>query len=72
MTGEDLKRRRKALGMTQKLLAERWGVTEATISNWETGGWRIQHPEIIDDALSFLENGLSTDQQTTIFPRPDK
>lgn len=55
MIGADLKRRREALGLEQKQLAEYWGVTPATISNWESGGFAIKHPKIMDDALSFLE-----------------
>jgi transcriptional regulator with XRE-family HTH domain len=35
MTGEQFRRQRKQLGLTQVVLAERIGVHEITISRWE-------------------------------------
>jgi transcriptional regulator with XRE-family HTH domain len=37
MRGNSLKRKRKALGLTQRTLAERIGVHRITIAKWETG-----------------------------------
>lgn len=55
MTGSELRERRKKLGMSQASLAEHWNVIQATISNWENEKHEIQHPEILDDALKYLE-----------------
>lgn len=37
MTGEDLKAKRKAAGLSQAALAEKVGVTQGAVSTWETG-----------------------------------
>jgi DNA-binding XRE family transcriptional regulator len=34
----EIRRQRQALGLTQKALAERLGIAEATLCRWETGG----------------------------------
>lgn len=45
MTGKDLRRIRKRLGLTQVQLAERIGVTANTIARQERGEVRISEPE---------------------------
>ncbi len=62
MEGTDLKRRRLALGMTQVQLAERWSMDSTTISKWETGACRIDRPQLVDDALCWLETGNIKDE----------
>ena len=37
-TGQFISERRRAIGLTQKELAERLGVTNKAVSKWETGG----------------------------------
>ena len=55
MNGNELKERRKKLGLSQESLAEHWKVPQATISRWESGKHPIQHAEILDEALKNLE-----------------
>lgn len=38
LTPEQIRRNREAIGMTQKQLAGRLGIAEATLSRWESGG----------------------------------
>lgn len=54
MSADDLKAARTALGLTQRALAERLGVPQATVSRWETGQHPIQHPRILRLALERL------------------
>jgi transcriptional regulator with XRE-family HTH domain len=55
MTGEELKRRREALGLTRKQLGDRLGFATQTIGRWETGALRIKRPEALALALDALE-----------------
>lgn len=55
MTGKELRERRKKLGISQESLANRWKVPQATISRWESGKHKIEHAEILDEALKNLE-----------------
>jgi putative zinc finger/helix-turn-helix YgiT family protein len=41
LTPEEIRQKRKELGLTQEELAERLSVAEATLSRWENG-WQIQ------------------------------
>lgn len=50
MTGEDLKARRLALGMTQARLGDALGVPQPTIARWEAG-MRMDNPRLLDLAL---------------------
>ena len=49
-----LKTRRKALKLTQVQLAEKIGVTQATIAGWEAGKRRPERPETIKTVASVL------------------
>lgn len=53
--GENLRRRRKQLGLSQSALAGLLGVRQATVSDWERGKVAIDHPAILDLALRALE-----------------
>lgn len=53
MTGAELKAARKALGLSQRGLAERFGVAQMTIWRWEQAE-RIEHGPILALALERL------------------
>ena len=55
MTGTQLKRRRRQLGLTQRQLADRLGVTETTVARWERGERRISEP--VSRLLALLTPG---------------
>ena len=55
MTGQDMKARREALHLTQEQLAESFGVTPATVSQWELGASQINAPGMTHLALLALE-----------------
>lgn len=44
MTGEELRRIRQRLGLTQARLAERLAVTSTTVARWERGEVPIREP----------------------------
>jgi transcriptional regulator with XRE-family HTH domain len=52
MTGTELRRLRKRLGLTQATLGERMGVTANTIARWERG--ELPVPEIAARFLRLL------------------
>lgn len=54
MTPADLLAARTALGLTQRGLAERLDVPQATVWRWETAQTAIQHPTILGLALRAL------------------
>jgi transcriptional regulator with XRE-family HTH domain len=55
MDGQDLKRRREALGLSQAELGRLLGVMQNTVSRWELGLVVIRHPDILDLALWAIE-----------------
>lgn len=55
MDGEELRRRRTALGLTQMELARRLGTSQQTVHKWESGSTRIQHAPMMHLALRYLE-----------------
>ena len=44
MTGQELRAQRRRLGLTQRLLAERVGVTSTSVARWERGERGISEP----------------------------
>ena len=54
MDGDELKRRRVALGLSQAELGKLLGVPQATISRWETGAHKIEHGPMLALALDRL------------------
>jgi transcriptional regulator with XRE-family HTH domain len=54
MTGAELKGRREELGLSQALLARRFGVDVMTVSRWERGDRKITAPGAIRLALDYL------------------
>ena len=54
MDGETLRLRRKAMGMLQKDLAEKLGVSQNTIARWERG--EVEFPPYLELALKQIES----------------
>ncbi len=54
MTGDYLRFRRKALGLSQAQLALRLDIPRNTIARWERGEMRIEHGEVLNLALREL------------------
>jgi transcriptional regulator with XRE-family HTH domain len=53
VTGRELKKRRALLGLTQKELAERLGVSPNTVARWERGERQV--PVLLLPALELIE-----------------
>jgi len=56
--GQEFKRIRKYLGLSQVAAAEICGVSEQTVSHWETGKRQFNHPDqtvLIRQALAKLK-----------------
>lgn len=51
MDGQELRRIRRQLKLSQKQLGDLLGVPQGTISRWETGAARILHPRMMHWAL---------------------
>lgn len=62
MDGHTLKIERVKLGLSQVELAERLGVTQNTISRWESGGVTIRHQIIMQRALRDLAGELARER----------
>ena len=64
MDGAELRRRRRALGLTQQQLAERLDVARETVTRWETGALAIESPGMLHYALLGLacERGHRRDE----------
>lgn len=61
--GQEILRRRKAMGMTQEELASRMGVSRQSVAKWETGQ---SSPDI--DRLALLRDVLQTSLDDLIVP----
>lgn len=69
MTSEELKRRRVALHLSQKHLAEVLGVSTSTVAHWEQGVQAI--PAYLDLALQTLERNPTPPVPAAAPPLPD-
>lgn len=75
----ELKNRRLQLGLTQKQVADRVGVSEATVSRWESGdiaNMRRDRIAGLADALrttpDFIMTGLAGPRQAPPGPTPEE
>lgn len=59
MIGEDLRQRRKALGLTQAQLGQALDRPQHTISRWERGDMAIESPGVLRFLLKCLEEDKS-------------
>lgn len=55
MDGKMMRDIRRRMDLSQVELAQRLGVTQNTISRWESGAVTMQHPVILEMALRHLE-----------------
>ena len=55
MDGEELRRRRLALGLSQAELAARLGAAKNTVARWERNERNIRHPLMLAAVLANLE-----------------
>jgi transcriptional regulator with XRE-family HTH domain len=62
MDGDELRQRRKALGLSQTELGERIGIRQPTISSWEQGHTSIGNPRMLALALWALEHGVGEEE----------
>ena len=53
---------RRRMDLSQVELAERLGVTQNTISRWESGAVTMQHPVILEMALRHLEDQVQRER----------
>ncbi|PYV95031.1 MAG: hypothetical protein DMG86_22105 [Acidobacteria bacterium] len=64
MTGKELKRLRTQMQFTQKQLAEKLGVTENTVAQWERGEVPINEP-----AARLLRGGQMSETMAELYER---
>jgi transcriptional regulator with XRE-family HTH domain len=55
MDGEELRRRRSALGLSKAELGRLLDVEQNTVYRWEKGDLLFRHPAMLDKALRWLE-----------------
>lgn len=59
--GENLRKRRQMLGLTQAELAERIGVPTNTVARWERGVVPIQHVRMLFRALNDVADEVAAE-----------
>ena len=66
-TGKEISERRKALGLTQKELAEKLHVTDKAVSKWERG---INFPDLglMENLAKVLDTGMLWSVPSPRFP----
>jgi transcriptional regulator with XRE-family HTH domain len=62
MTPDELKRRRKRLGLSQAQLARYLDVDVMTISRWERGAQAMRMPVVLRKVLDLAEDDPDVDQ----------
>jgi Helix-turn-helix len=55
MTGAQLRKERKRLGLSQAKLADALGVTANTVARWERGEMNVAQPQLVGSALHNLK-----------------
>lgn len=61
MTGDELKKVRGSLGLSQESFAKHTGVHRVTVAKWETGVWKI--PPFVEWAMGLLRENRHLKQQ---------
>ena len=70
--GANLKRDREALGLSQAELGRKLSVSSNTIARWERGELRIEHPAMLQLAITALrDKGSQRTERIAIPPRAD-
>ena len=67
----ELRRRRRALGLTQAELADRLAVTGNTVARWERGELHIRRPRQVTRVLERLERAHRRSRRRTEAPGPE-
>ncbi len=66
MTGEELRKRREALHLSQAGLAAKIGVSANTVARWERGERKMTNPKMLDIVLRQLEGDMNKNYLLTI------
>lgn len=69
MTGEELRKWRKGIGLSQSEVAERLGLKQNTVSRWERGLCAIRHPVLVASAIALLEERLYAEEAAKLETR---
>lgn len=63
MTPEELRLRRRRLGMSQRSLARELGTTANTIARWERGELAIAQPRMLHMAIRCIEQDFEESER---------
>ena len=70
LTGDEVRRFRRELALSQRELAERLGVHLQTVSKWERGALGIAHKEVLRMALQRIREELEAERPPVHRGRP--